>query len=211
MLEPQEQGCRSGPARDHGAKHVSSDSLVLGKCQCVVSRCSLHMLMAQRISSTIFSINWSCVSLHLLAFATSLRHGWLIAACHVVTRLLCLGGQTGVPLQRLEPAAPLLQVTDCGASTVLRCTVPGGDPGALRADVFIPKAGNRQSPEVDFTRTGAFSRADLGTVAGVMRAANNIVQHHDGVSSIQVSDWKAIMQRQGDRMCLAQGPTKQGW
>lgn len=80
-----------------------------------------------------------------------------------------------------------MQVTDCGASTVLRCTAPGGDPGALRADVFIPKAGNWQMPEVDFTKMGAFSRADLGTVAVVMRAANNIVQHHDGVSSVQIN------------------------
>ena len=99
-----------------------------------------------------------------------------------------LHGKTRVASAKsLKLTASLLQVTDCGASTVLRCTAPGGDPGALRADVFIPKAGNRQAPEVDFTKAGAFSRADLGTVAGVMRAANNIVQHHDGVSSIQVS------------------------
>ena len=129
-----------------------------------------------------------------------------------VTRLLCLGGNPGVALaQHVKLAAPPLQVTDCSSSTVLRCTAPGSDPGALRADVFIPKAGNRQSPEVDFTKTGALSRTDLGTVAVIMRAANNIVQHHDGVSSIQVSVWKPVMQSKVIRRALLRDPQQPGW
>lgn len=129
-----------------------------------------------------------------------------------ITWLLCLGGQPWSCLStQLELAAPRLQVTDCGASTVLRCTAPGGDPGALRADVFIPKAGNWQMPEVDFTKMGAFSRADLGTVAVVMRAANNIVQHHDGVSSVQVRVCRAVLQSKAIGCALLRDQRQHGW